>query len=351
VDNNPVLIKSHLIKKLIRPPWRTIVPACGFLIAAWGSYLFWTPGLEVLDGRNDLGRNGVWLAHGWLGGNEWFVANGKTNQISQYRNVENVRTLANKLHRYHITDVFPHLCPAGMDGSLPAIDPEQVERFLDEFESFKVIPWIGGPNSSSALIHKPSWRSAFATNVNRLLSTHPRLAGVQINVEPLPNGDADFLNLLEEVHRSLPKGKILSVAAYPPPTRWHPFSDVHWDEAFFSAVARRSDQIAVMMYDAGQRVPKFYQRLMADWTVEVLKWSDGKPVLLGVPTYEDADVAYHRPNVENITNALLGINQGLSRIRSPAKYQGVAIYCDWETSDSEWAYFQEHFLNRNESMK
>ena len=26
---------------------------------------------------------------------------------------------------------------------------------------------------------------------------------------------------------------------------------------------------------------------------------------------------------------------------------GVAIYCEWETSESEWAYFQEHFLKGN----
>jgi hypothetical protein len=83
---------------------------------------------------------------------------------------------------------------------------------------------------------------------------------------------------------------------------------------------------------------------MADWTPEVLAWSGGKSVLLGVPTYEDPGVEYHFSNVENITNALLGIHRGLSRQVLPTNYQGVAIYCEWETSDSEWQYFQEHFL-------
>ena len=84
---------------------------------------------------------------------------------------------------------------------------------------------------------------------------------------------------------------------------------------------------------------------MADWTVEVLDRSEGKPVLLGVPTYDDAGVGYHDPKVENLRNDLLGIHRGLSR-KSPANYQGVAIYCDWETSESEWNYFREHFLRR-----
>jgi hypothetical protein len=98
-----------------------------------------------------------------------------------------------------------------------------------------------------------------------------------------------------------------------------------------------------MMYDTAQLIPKTYQQLMADWTQEVFAWSEGKPVLLGVPTYDDAGVGYHHPRAENLTNALLGIHRGLSRQPLPADYQGVAIYCEWETSEAEWLYFREHF--------
>jgi hypothetical protein len=172
---------------------------------------------------------------------------------------------------------------------------------------------------------------------------------VHINVEPIPSGDKSFLAFLEIVRTALPSGKVLSIAAYPPPTRWHPSPDVHWSEAYFREVARRCDQVALMMYDAGQRVPKAYQKLMADWTEEVLAWSEGKPVLLGIPTYDDADSGYHNPNVENVTNAVLGVHRGLGLHRLPENYQGIAIYCDWETSDSEWAYLREHFLNSRSS--
>lgn len=85
---------------------------------------------------------------------------------------------------------------------------------------------------------------------------------------------------------------------------------------------------------------------MSDWTAEVLAWSKGKAVLLGVPTYDDAGVEYHDPAVENLPNALSGIHCALTRKSPPPNYQGVAIYCDWETSDAEWAHFLEHFLRR-----
>ena len=72
------------------------------------------------------------------------------------------------------------------------------------------------------------------------------------------------------------------------------------------------------------------------------------PVLLGVPTYDDAGVLYHDPRVENLRNALLGIHAGLSDYEAlPANHQGVAIYCSWETDEAEWRYFQERFLGHS----
>jgi hypothetical protein len=330
---------------LRRPPWRTIFPACGSIFGICLAYLLWRPGLDVRDGRHDQGRNGLWLSHGWLGGDEWFIQNGKTNEYAKYRSPANLQNLSDKLRRHHIADVFPYLCPSEPDGRIPQINPNQTERFLDALDGFRVMPWIGGPNGGNVRLEDPAWRSIFTSQVRSLLQAHPRFAGVQVNIEPLPSGDTNFLILLEELRTALPQGKLLSVATYPPPTRWHPHPEVHWDEGYFGEVARRCDQLAVMMYDVGQRLPKTYQRLMADWTREVLAWSRGKAVLLGVPTYEDPDAGYHRPNVENLTNALLGVHRGLSFQALPTNYQGVAIYSDWETSDEEWQYFSEHFLH------
>ena len=89
---------------------------------------------------------------------------------------------------------------------------------------------------------------------------------------------------------------------------------------------------------------------MADWTGEVLNWSEGKAILLGVPTYDDAGVEYHDPRVENLRNALLGIHSGLRR-NVTSNYQGVAIYCEWETSEAEWAYFRDCFLSHTPGQR
>ncbi|NOS69521.1 MAG: hypothetical protein HOP33_06295 [Verrucomicrobia bacterium] len=334
----------NLWTKLKQPPWRTIVPGFCVLLLVPVCYWTWSPGLDVRDGRHDRNHNGIWISHGWLGDDGWFIRNAKTNELSHYRSRKVIRALATKFREHHITDVFPHLCPADIEGPIPAVDADQVESFLDEFAGFRVMPWIGGPNGGAVRYRNEKWRQTFLTSVRKLFEVHPRFAGVHLNVEPLTSGDADFLKLLEELKAALPPGKLLSIAAYPPPTQWQPSEEVHWSEDYFRQVAKRCDQLAVMMYDTSLRVPKLYQRLMADWTTEVLAWSEGKPVLLGVPTYSDVGVEYHNPRVENLRNALLGIHRGLSRQSLPTNYQGLAVYCDWETDEPEWRYFREHFL-------
>lgn len=329
-----------------RPPWRNVVPGCALLFLLSLAFVIWTPGLDVRDGRHDRGSNGIWLSHGWLGADEWFIRYRKTNEFTRCRNPERIRELAEKLRRHHITDVFPHLCPADSTGAIPSVDPVQVERFLDAFTGFRVLPWIGGPNGGEVRLDDGKWRARFASELRALFAAHPRLAGVQVNVEPLPTGDTNFLKLLTEIRAALPAGKLLSIAAYPPPTIWHRFPEVHWEKAYFREVARRSDQMAVMAYDAGQGIPKTYRGLMADWTEEILAWSEGKEILIGVPTYADHNVGYHDPRVENLTNALLGIHQGLSRHPVPPNYRGLAIYSEWEMDDSEWRHWRDHFMKQ-----
>jgi hypothetical protein len=243
------------------------------------------------------------------------------------------------VERSDTTGQRPHAeCPASRR------DASALERFLDHFDDSKVVPWVGGVLDNHCSPDSPQWRTNFISSVLALLQSHPRLAGVQVNIEPMPTGNPDFLILLEELRQAMPEGKILSVAAYPPPTRWHPYPDVHWDEDYFRQVARRADQLAPMMYDTAIQCPKVYQHLMSSWTTEVLDWSGDSEVLLGIPAYDDAGVGYHFPKVENLQNALSGIHAGLSGCESlPKNYAGVAIYCEWEMDRQEWSQFEKEF--------
>jgi hypothetical protein len=220
------------------------------------------------------------------------------------------------------------------------VDADQMRLFLEAAQGLRVLPWVGGAWGVQAFPDVRAWRRNMATSVAQLLRDWPELAGVQINIEPCRSGSQAFLRLLEEVRAEMPPGTILSVAAYPPPTVWHRFEEVHWSQDYYREVAARADHLVVMMYDTALKKPKLYEALMARWTGEVLAWSGDAEVLLGVPTYDDAGVGYHHPDVENLEHGLAGIHAGLERIGPlPDRFAGVAIYSGWETDAQEWALF------------
>jgi hypothetical protein len=304
------------------------------------AWCLWTPGTDIRDGRHDRAANAIWLQHAWLADDAWLTRNAKP--LAAFRDPAAIAQTAALLKAHHIRFVYPHLCPAQPDAAIAPSDPAQIERFLDAFAGLDVLPWVGGVRGESARIADPAWRSRFAASCAALLRDHPRLAGIHLNIEPLPSGDPDFLTLLTELRSALPAGKTLSVAAYPPPTRWQPTMDVHWDESYSRAVAARADQAVIMMYDTGLHTGKLYEQLLKDWTREVLAWYAPTQVLLGLPAYEDPGVAYHDRATENLDHALRGIHAALDPI--PANYAGVALYSEWTMTPDRWKTFEERFL-------
>lgn len=332
------------VSRLLQPPWRTVIAGTFFLVVLIAGWIFWSPGAEITDGRHDLARNGIWISHGWLGADEWFEKYQKEAEKPVYRNATNVSNLVTKLRAHGITDLFPHVSPADEKGVLPAINDKQTKLFLDATDGFRVLPWIGGPWGTAARPWDQKWRTNIINQIGGLLRRHPRFAGIHLNIEPVPAGDTNLISLTADIRAALPPGKILSFAVYPPPTYWHQFPDVHWEPEYFKAIAEHCDQIAVMKYDTGLKNEKLYRKLMSDWTLESIDWAGSAQVLLGVPTYSDEGVEYHFSEVENITNALLGIHDGLLQRPVPSNYQGIAIYANWVTDEAEWNHLRQAFF-------
>jgi hypothetical protein len=333
--------KSLLLRLL-----RILLLLSGFFVALFLAYHLWTPGMHVRNGRFDRKRNGIWLQHSWLGTDKWMRRNRKN--LSLYRSEKQIKRLYDKLTRHHIRFAFPHVAPTTLGGQIPAVHHEQMKRFLKIFRGIKLLPWIGGAWGKQAFPEDPKWRKGFVRSVDRLLKTYPALAGVHLNIEPCRSCNASFLLLLEETRRVLKKGQLLSVAAYPPPTLAQPSKEVHWSRAYYKKVATRTDQLVVMMYDTGLPLSKLYQSLFASWTREVLKWSENKDVLFGLPAYEDRGVGYHHPDVENLRNSIAGLNRGLSGFRTlPSHYQGVALYSEWVMTPAKWSKFRALYLKKD----
>ena len=220
---------------------------------------------------------------------------------------------------------------------------------IAESYDIKVIPWFGGVLGEHVSLGSIKWRKNFVESILKLLENYPQLAGVQLNIEPLPDGNDNFIKLLRELREVFPCDKILSIAAYPPSTFLHPYKNVHWSMKYYSQMASYVDQMAVMMYDTAIKYDKFYIALMASWTKQLLKNEELKKynvkLLFGLPAYDDAHTTYHNPSVENIDNALLGLNSALNSQKNYKKnYQGTVIYCEWEMNMKKWQLYKKNFL-------
>lgn len=329
-----------------RPGFRLLPPGAAVIVLVLLARALWSPGLDIRDGRDDLGHNAMWLQHGWIGADSWFKDNDREWKKPLFRSAEKVKALEALCERNHIDTVYPHLCPTQLDGSIMPVDDRQVELLLDNAPKLKVMPWIGGPYGGDISLNYPKRTAKFIASTAALLRRHPRLAGVQINVEPWPS-TPEMLQFLKDLRAALPPGKRLSVAAYPPPSRLHPYPEVHWDEAYFKQIAANCDEMAVMMYDTSLKDPKMYQWLYAQWTKQVLNWTAGTKaeILFGLPDYDDAGSGYHNPGAENLETSLLGLHRGLNAFpHLPPNYRGAAIYSEWETSPEEWRTWQARFL-------
>jgi len=110
-------------------------------------------------------------------------------------------------------------------------------------DELRVMPWVGGVLHVHAFPELPKWRTRFITSITELLKTYPAFSGIHINIEPMPSGNKAYIELLRELDKALPPGKILSIAAYPPPTLYQITRKVHWEKKYYETVSQEVDQI------------------------------------------------------------------------------------------------------------
>ena len=196
-------MKNGLLKKLGKSVLRIIAALTVILGIPTVIYWLWQSGSE--EPLPSCSDNAIWIGHGWLGDDAWFARNGRDPE--DFRSGDKISALFRKLAANRIRTVFPHLGPARSDGKIATCDDAQAERFLDLAEKYgiKVIPWIGGVFGESARPDDEHWRRNFIVSGEELLKKHPRLAGVQVNIEPLPSGNADLLRLLDELRPVIKK--------------------------------------------------------------------------------------------------------------------------------------------------
>jgi len=291
----------------------------------------------------DQAENGIWMRRHWLhGGPE---VQGHEDRMR--------RELAVAAEANGIRRLYPFLGPMDHEGHpgwrkrgfIHRYDAQRVADFTTAMAALaptlQVIPWTGGTWPRDVIFADHDRIAGFIEHT-RVVTHDLGAAGVQLNVEPMPSYTDGYLELLGAVKQAIGPDKVLSIAAYPPPTLHQPVEDVHWSLPFLHDVCMAADELAVMSYDTGLKYRPLYRALLARWTTQLAESlpppeEGGCVWLMGLPSYED-DEPWHRPDIETIDEALRGVVDALED-GAPANFRGVAVYASWTTDADEWAAY------------
>ncbi len=286
------------------------------------------------------GTNAIWIQHQWFTGE-------KDEKAAQ--------ALGENLQRLGFRYIFAHVGPLNEHGGIPPYDPDQARRFLAgvrrSASGTMTLAWLGGKNKAwggKVDLADPQVRRTVQEGCRDLLALG--FDGIHLNIEPVADGDADFLGFLETIREAI-GDRILSVAVMKQrewtfPHAWH--QKWFWGGEYHRQVAARADQVVVMAYDTAIPLAKVYSWFVREQTVRMtqLAAESGNPnarVLIGLPTYD-----YHRlthdPSAENLQNGLPGVLAALQDSRTRRDFfAGIAIYAHWVTSDDEWQDYRRRW--------
>jgi hypothetical protein len=291
-------------------------------------------------------RNAVWLEHRWL---------------ERPQPLPEMEALFAKLDRRGIAYAYPHLIPFDATGQLPPHDREQLRAFLATARrvapELKLLPWIGGLRRGYKRQRPGTLELADLSQRQQMVAEARGLvdegfAGVHLNVEPVDDGNDDFLALLRALRTAVGDDRVLSLAAIRPAPLGLPRApNFAWSPDYYARVAAIVDQIVIMAYDTALPTASLYRRYVR-WAARSVagaldaSGSDAR-VLMGVPTYEPYGFM-HRRGVETPENAIVGVVAGLRGLGAGGTFEGVALYAEWTTDESEWLAYERHWRNRAE---
>lgn len=304
--------------------------------------LFW---IFVIGISSDLpgsyfntGHNAVWIGHKWVG---------------EPKSDAEIQELVSDLKKHQIDTVFVHSGPFLPDGNIEPETYKYAINFVETAKKFdpeiKYQAWLGQLRGKIDL-SLPEVRHNVAKQC-MILGQLVGFDGIHMDIEPVWDGDMDFISTLEECHAILPEDKVFSVALaefIPESFLWLVKNVKEYynynSEVNYKNVAEYADQIVVMTYDTSISSDWKYRWLVKEQTIRVTNLLKGKEVFIGIPAYEGEEGVFNS-EVENVKNGLLGIIEGLNNFRSEKEnFAGVAIYSYWELDDDEWKSYEDLWL-------
>jgi hypothetical protein len=330
----------------VKKRWRWVWRAAALVVATAGgllAYLAYAPAGDAEPHPFNQDRNAVWLEHRWL---------------ERAHEPAEMQALFERLRRRGVAYVFPHIIPFDRGGRLPAHDREQMRRFLATARvaapEMKVLPWVGGLRVGYKRMRPGTIDLSDLTQRQTIVAECRGLMdegfdGIHLNVEPVDDGNVEYLAMLRALRTAVDPGMISLSAIRPGPLRVPIAPNFFWTPEYYLRVAELSDQVVTMTYDTALPTGASYQRYLSWASETVTRRFDAAHVrarvLVGVPTYDQTGIM-HRAGVETPENALFGIVAGLRGLGAGGTFEGVALYAEWTTDEAEWDAYERIWRGR-----
>jgi hypothetical protein len=326
--------------------WRWVLRGVVLLVvgaAALLAYVAYAPAGDPAPHPFNQDRNAVWMEHRWL---------------ERAHEPAEMEQLLAELDERGVAYVFPHLIPFDRVGRLPPHDREQMRRFLAAARKaapeMKVLPWVGGLRVGYKRM-RPGTIDLSDLNQRQMIVAECRglidegFDGVHLNIEPVDDGNVDLLALLRALRNAVGGGLLSISTIRPGPMRVPVAPNFFWTPDYYLRVAELTDQVVTRTYDTALFTPGLYRRYLA-WAGSTVTQRFAAShvrarVLVGVPTYDQTGLM-HRAGVETPENAMLGVVAGLRGLGTGGTFEGIALYAEWTTDDSEWATYERLWRGR-----
>ncbi|PRY02679.1 glycoside hydrolase family 18 protein [Allonocardiopsis opalescens] len=295
---------------------------------------------EPTEWARSNGGNALWMGHAWVDGR-----NGQAE----------LDALAPRISAGQISDVYVHVGPLELDGSLDAgLYPgaeDFLRRFREALPDVRVSAWVGQRVEAGRLdLSDDETRERIVAAASQVVDAG--FDGVHYNFEPVNNNDRSLLDLLDATREEIGDDALLSsavpqvepLAGLNFPIQLVTGKSKYWSTGYLTEVAERLDQVAVMAYDTAMPMEGLYGGFVVRQTRLALEAvPEDVQLLMGVPAYPD-DHATRNPEAETTETSTRAIRLGLSSLPEPRERFGTALYVDFTATPEQWAAYQEGWV-------
>ncbi|GAA3705788.1 hypothetical protein GCM10022224_084060 [Nonomuraea antimicrobica] len=273
------------------------------------------------------GNDALWMGHMWVDGR---------------RTEEDVEQLATRLRATGVKDVYVHSGPFEWDGRLdPAKYPNAgnfIQWMRKHLPGVRVSAWLGQTVKNGLDLDDPKSRENVLAGVAAIM--RQGYDGIHYNFEPIGDGDAEFLDLLDRTRQhtrllSTSTPQIEPYAGMRLSARAVLGHDKYWSEGYFRQVVDRVDQVAIMTYDSFLPLQTLYGGHVARQAALALDLvPDAKSLYMGAPAYHDHGVPW-ADQAESVATAAEGVRLALSEHGRRERF-GLALYVDFAATEEDW---------------